>query len=369
VRVAVIGGGAMGAATSWRLARRGVDVVCYDRHSPPHALGSTHGESRIIRTAYFEGPWYVPLLQEAFPLWRELEAVTGAEVLTMTGALMIGDRSSEAVTGAMASAREHNLDVELLDTAERRQRYRGHVVRDGDVAVLDKQAGILRPETAVAAMLSQVPVVSRGTEIKSSAELLDSFDAVVVAAGPWTPELIGWLPLKIERQVHVWFAMDRGVDWLTPGQFPVFILQSREFGDVYGFPTLDGMSVKIGRHHDGEYTDPHRIRRVVDEIDIDPLRRGTETYLRGVSGRVVKTLTCMYTNTQDGHFVIDFSPADKRVVVISACSGHGFKFAPVIGDIAADLVCDGATKRDISRFSAARFAASHVPDDHDDRDQ
>src|SRR5256884_5331084 len=116
MRVAVIGGGAMGAATSWRLAKRGVDVVCYDRYSPPHAYGSSHGESRIIRTAYFEGAWYVPLLQEVFPMWRELESITGAAILKMTGALMIGDESSEVVVGAQASAREHGLDAELLDT-------------------------------------------------------------------------------------------------------------------------------------------------------------------------------------------------------------------------------------------------------------
>ena len=367
MRVAVIGGGVMGAAASWRLAKRGVDVVCFDRHSPPHSLGSSHGESRIIRTAYFEGSWYVPLLQEAFPLWRELEAASGATILTMTGALMIGSESSEAVTRALASASEHDLDVQLLDAAELGRRYRGHMVRDEDVAVLDKQAGILRPEAAVTAMLSRVPDVERDTRIESVADLLDRFDAVVVAAGPWTSELIDWLPLKVERQVHLWFAMESGVDWLTPERFPVFIRQSDEFGDLYGFPTLDGASTKMGRHHDGEFTDPYRIRREVDESDIDPLRRAAAKYTRGVSQQVVRTLTCMYTNTPDGHFVIDFSPDDQRVVVISACSGHGFKFAPVIGDIAADLVTAGGTERDISHFSAARFAPAHVPDHHDDQ--
>ena len=368
MRVAVIGGGAMGAATSWRLAERGVDVVCYDRYSPPHDLGSTHGESRIIRSAYFEGPWYVPLVKEAFQLWRDLESETGAELLTMTGALMIGTPDSEAVTGAMESAKTHGLDVELLGADELRRRYQGHVARDDQVAVLDKQAGIIHPEAAVAAMLSKAPAVVRDTTVGSVADLVDSFDAVVVAAGPWTPELVHWIPLQVERQVHVWFELEGGVDWLTPERFPAFILQSREFGDVYGIPSLDGTSMKVGRHHEGEFTDPHGIRRIVDETDIDPLRRMAATYLRGLTGRATRTLTCMYTNTPDRNFVIDFSPGDRRVVVISACSGHGFKFAPVIGDIAADLVCDGATKRDISRFAAARFATSHVPDDHNDRD-
>ena len=203
MRVAVVGGGAMGAATSWRLAHRGVDVVCYDRYSPPHSLGSTHGDSRIIRTAYFEGGWYVPLVREAFTLWRELESETGADLLTMTGALMIGEPDSAAVKGALASASTHGLEIEQLDAVELGRRYPGHIVPDGQVAVLDKQAGILNPEAAVAAMLSRTPAVVRNSPVASLSDLVDSFDAVVVAVGPWTPELIDWIPLHVERQVHV----------------------------------------------------------------------------------------------------------------------------------------------------------------------
>lgn len=363
MRVAVIGGGVMGAATAWRLAARGVEVVVYDRHSPPHALGSSHGESRIIRTAYFEGPWYVPLLHEAFALWRELEAASGKRILTMTGALMIGDPSSDVVAGAQASAREHGLDAEYLETDAFRERFPGHVVRDGDVAVLDRQAGVLNPEAAVSSMLALAPRISRETEVKSIAEVRRRFDAVVVAAGPWTPELVDWIPLRVERQVHGWFSIAREANWFGPDRFPAFVRKSEERGFMYGIPSLDGKTLKIGRHHDGEFTTPHAIRRRVDERDLDPLRLLAATYLRGVSGHVTRTLTCMYTNTPDNHFVIDFSPEDERVVVISACSGHGFKFGPIIGDIAADLVVDGGTRRDISHFSARRFAtAPHVPD-------
>src|SRR6266566_9519305 len=369
MRVAVIGGGAMGAATSWRLAKRGVDVVCFDRHSPPHAFGSTHGESRIIRTAYFEGSFYVPLLEEAFAMWRELESVSGSQLLRMTGALYIGSASSEAVVGAQQSAKEHGLDIDVLSAAELRKRYRGHITHDGDVAVLDRQAGILNPEGAVTSMLQLVPEIRRNEHVATVESLLREFDSVVVAAGPWTPDLIDWIPLRIERQVHVWFSIARDADWFAPDRFPVFIRQSEQFGDVYGSPTLDGVSVKVGRHHAGDFTDPDHIRRRVDEVDVDPLRLTAATFMRGVSCHVTRTLTCMYSNTPDHDFVIDFSPRDKRVVVLSPCSGHGFKFAPVIGDIAADLVCDGETKRDISHFSAARFApSSHVPDDQAQRD-
>jgi sarcosine oxidase len=155
--------------------------------------------------------------------------------------------------------------------------------------------------------------------------------------------------------VLTWFAIDEKADWLTPHRFPVFIRQAEGFGDVYGFPTLDGTSVKIARHHEGDATDPEHVLREVSDRELDPLRRYVRTRLRGVSQNVVRTATCMYTNTPDGHFAIGLNPKDPRVTVLSACSGHGLKFSPVIGDIAADLVSGGRTPRDISHFSLERF--------------
>jgi sarcosine oxidase len=360
----------MGAATGWRLANRGVQVVCFDRHSPPHSLGSSHGESRITRTAYFEGAWYVPLIEETFPLWRELEGVSGARLLTLTGALVIGSRSADTITGALAAATTHGLDARLLDAEELRHNYPGHVVRAGDVAILDAQAGFVRPEAAVAAMIDRMVVlggeIRRGVVVKdlstqsdqvevTTDETRESFDGVVIAAGPWMPALAAWLPLAVERQVLAWLELERGADWLTPDRFPVFIRQTDELGDIYGVPTLDGMSIKVARHHGGDLTDPDSVRHELTDAELDPLRTFAAKYLRGVTNRVTRTAVCMYTNTPDRDFVIDFHPEDARIVLISACSGHGFKFAPVVGDIAADLVCDGQTSRDISRFSIARF--------------
>jgi sarcosine oxidase len=370
MRVAVVGCGAMGAATGWRLAKRGAKVVCFDRHSPPHSLGSSHGESRITRTAYFEGPWYVPLLQEAFPMWRELEQDGGAELMTITGALMIGQPSAEVIRGALAAASEHDLDARLLNTDELRRGYPGHVLGAGEVAVLDAQAGFVRPEAAVSAMIGRLIAlggeVRRGVVVTSvssrsdgvqvaTAGTVDTFDALVIAAGPWTRELVP-LPLTVERQVLAWLAIEKDAGWLSPDHFPVFFHETKELGDIYGFPTLDGVSVKIARHHDGEAADPATIRRDVTEAELAPLQTFARTYLRGVSERVTRTAVCMYTNTPDRHFAIDLHPDDPRIVVISACSGHGFKFAPVIGEIGADLVYEGRTSRDIARFGIARFA-------------
>jgi sarcosine oxidase len=369
MRVAVVGCGAMGAATGWRLAKRGVQVVCFDRFSPPHALGSTHGESRITRTAYFEGPWYVPLLQETFPMWHELERASGSQVLTLTGALMIGSPSSEVITGTQAAASAHGLDIEVLDAAEATERYPGQVLDHGEVAILDRQGGFVRPEAAVAAMIDQL--VASGGEMRrntvvtsvdgrsvTAGGVRESFDAVVVAAGPWTRDLVPWLPLTVERQVMVWLAIEDGFDWFSPDRFPVFIRQTDDFGDTYGIPTLDGASVKVARHHDGKAADPDHVQRDVTADDLDRVRAVAAKYLRGVSDRVTKAAVCMYTNTPDQHFAVGPHPDDARLVVLSACSGHGFKFAPVIGDIAADLVCDGGTSRDISQISLERFVRS-----------
>lgn len=363
----------MGAATGWRLAARGAQVVCFDRHSPPHALGSSHGESRIIRTAYLEAPWYVPLLQEAFPLWRELEAESGTQLLTLTGALMIGSQSSDTVKGAMAAVKEHGLDARVLDASEVRRRYAGHVVGDNDVAVLDAQAGFLRPEAAIAAMneritatggevrskvrVTSVAAGSNGVEVMT-ADTREQFDAAVIATGPWMSELLGWLPLTVERQVMAWFRIQGDADWLSPDRFPVFIRDTGDLGEIYGLPTLDGVSIKIARHHQGEPTAPDTIRRDVTDADLDPLRMFITTRLRGVTRHVTRTAVCLYTNTPDGHFIVDRHPDESRIVLISACSGHGFKFAPIIGDIAADLVIDERTSRDISHFAAARFTKS-----------
>lgn len=374
MRVAVVGCGAMGAASGWRLAQRGAQLVCFDRHSPPHPFGSSHGESRITRTAYFEGAWYVPLLQETFPLWRELELAAGERLLTMTGALMIGPPDSEAITGALAAAATHGLDARLLETGELRKRYPAHVVGSGDVAVLDAQAGFVRPEAAVAAMIDRLVAlggeIRRGVVVKAvksraaGVEVVtdaggETFDAAVIAAGAWMPDMCA-LPLTVERQVLAWLGIERDVDRLTPGRFPVFFRQTFDLGDIYGVPTLDGVSIKIARHHDGEATDPETVRRDVSDAELAPLQAFARSYLRGVTGSVTRTTVCLYTNTADRHFVIDLHPDDSRIVVISACSGHGFKFAPVIGDIAADLVCEGRTSRDISRFTVARFSKPHV---------
>jgi sarcosine oxidase len=360
----------MGAATGWRLAARGLRPTCFDRHSPPHALGSSHGETRVTRTAYYEGAWYVPLLRRTFPLWRELEATTAADLLSLTGALMIGRPADTVVSGALAAAAEHRLDTAVLTATEIRERYPGHRVRDDEVAVVDVLAGFVRPEAAIAAMIARLTalggVVRRDLEVtgvrgrRDGVEVVTPegrqlFDRVVVSAGARVRGLLPWLPVTVSRQVLAWFEIDRGAGWLTPDRFPVYFHHTPELGDIYGLPTVDGRTVKLAGHHPGEPADPDSIRREVAETDIAPLRAFAERHLRGVTGRVARAAVCMYTNTVDRDFVVDRHPDDPRIVIVSACSGHGFKFAPVIGEIAADLATEGATSHDIGHFALSRL--------------
>jgi sarcosine oxidase len=370
MRVAVIGCGAMGAASAWRLRKRGADVVAFDRYSPPHNRGSTHGESRITRTAYMEGAFYVPLLRESFPLWRELESDSGAQLLTITGLLTIGRPDSHSVKAVLTTAREQKLETQVLDAAEVRRRHPGHMLSDDEVAVFDPQAGYLLPEKAVEAMtggldlhrdepVNAIDMRSDGVDVTTERGT-ERFDAAVIATGPWIRELVPTLPVTGERQPMVWLSLQSGVDWFGPDRFPVWLREGTPQGDAYGFPSLDGSSIKIGLHHGGDPADPDTLKRSVTDADLDPIRLFVTRYLRGVTRHVAHSVVCIYTNCPDDDFIVDVHPESSRVVVLSPCSGHGFKFAPVIGDIAADLVLDGQTKRDISRFSLSRFVKPGV---------
>jgi sarcosine oxidase len=369
--VAVVGLGGMGSAALWRAAVRGARVVGIDRYAPPHDRGSTHGESRIIRTAYFEDPAYLPLLREAFPLWRELERESGEELLTLTGAAMIGRRDSEVVAGALRTAEEHDLAHELVTGAEAARRFPRHVLGDDDVVFHERDGGVLRPERCVSAalrvaanagarvitgaMVHTVEPRGDGVRIHTDAAVIEA-RAAVVCAGPWLSALLPGLavPLTVERQVNAWFrAGDARLD--SARRSPVFIREMPGGRLVYGAPSLDGETIKVALHHEGARVDPDGVPREVTGADIEPLRDHVTRWMRGVEPEVSRAITCMYTNTPDEHFVIDTLPGAPQIAVVSACSGHGFKFATIIGDVAADLALQGGTERPIAAFSLRRF--------------
>jgi sarcosine oxidase len=368
--VVVVGVGTAGSAALWRLARRGVAVVGVEQFEPGHDRGSGHGESRIIRTAYHEDPAYVPLVREAWPLWRSLEEESGAAVLTQTGALMIGPAGGELLTGVAAAVRTHGLDHQLLDGEACRRRFPQHRLHPGDEAVFEPDAGFLRPELAIKAMTARATAsgatLLTGHRVHAVEPAPDGVRVVldgrtitarhgVVCAGAWLPGLLPTFagPLEVERQVQAWFPVADPMVY-TPERFPVFIREhDKHF--LYGFPTLDGKTVKVGIHHEGRTVEPDEIDRTIHDADTAPLGALVAALVDGADPMPSRAAICMYTNAPDGHFVIGRVPGIDTLTVVSACSGHGFKFAPVVGEIAADLAVDGASDRPIALFDPRRL--------------
>jgi sarcosine oxidase len=365
--VAIVGMGAMGSLSAWRLAARGLRVIAFERFRPGHDRGSSHGDTRIFRTAYFESPEYVPLLHRAKQLWRELEADTGTDLLTMTGGLTIGSPDCGLVTGVLASAERHVLPHQVFDARQMEKLHPQHRLEAGEVAVFEHEAGFLRPERSVAAAAARAEALGArvmvetevtSIEASSSGVIVESSrgrfaaEHALVAAGPWTAKLLPGLglPLKVERQVQAWLAIDDPAAF-SPARFPIFIREINGGRFRYGFPTTDGRSVKLGVHHEGSESDPDSIDREVTEADLQPLTAFSRDMLRDVSDRVIDACTCMYSNTPDERFMV-LSPAEMPAVsVLSACSGHGFKFAPVIGELVAGSIVEGSALPSIIRTS------------------
>jgi sarcosine oxidase len=368
--VIVVGVGSMGSMTLWRLARRGIAAIGIEQFEPGHDRGSGHGESRIIRTAYYEGPDYVPLVRSAYGLWRELEAETGTHLLTMTGAIMIGHPRDELLAGVLRSIREHGLEHDLLDRAETHRLYPQHRLLPSEMAVVEREAGFLFPELAIRTATSRATALGAGllTGTRVTSMVLDRGMVTVVAGGeayrarravvsvgPWLGKLLPELrlPIRVERQLQAWFPAKRLEDFL-PARFPVF-MHERAGTYLYGLPSLDGRTVKVAVHHQGRDADPDALLREAEEAELSPLSAMVEDRLRGLVPRPSRLSVCMYDNTPDIHFIVGRHPSAENVIVLGGFSGHGFKFAPVIGDAATDLVLDGSTGYPIAGFDPTRF--------------
>lgn len=369
--VAVVGLGVTGAAALRELARRGFRTVGIDRFTPGHDRGSSHGETRIIRLGYFEHPSYVPLLRRSYELWRELEASSGRKLMRLTGIVEIGMPIGPLVSGTLAAAREHELPHEIMDGHETMRRFPAFRIPGDYVGVLQPDGGFVAAEATVEALLAMadaakaeirtgVRVLSiaphgSGVRINTSAGDIEARSAIV-AAGPWLKDLLPALPapLRATREVMAWFT-PRDPAPFAPGRFPVFILESRH-GMHYGFPLSPAGTVKVAKHHHRNETiyadDP---RRPVSETDEALIRGAIESHLPAANGPLAAAKTCIYTMAPDHDFIVDRLPDAPNVIIASPCSGHGFKFAPVMGEILADLAAEGGTAHDISRFRLARF--------------
>jgi sarcosine oxidase len=370
--VIVAGLGAMGSATVAQLALKGKRVLGLDRWAPGHPFGSSHGDSRIIREMYFEHPMYVPLLQRAYELWAELEARVDEKLLNLHGGLMIGHENGMLVTGTLRSAREHRLKHEILTPAEVKQRYPAFDLESHLVAVVDPRAGWLDPEQCNAAHLKvaaqngadlrfEEPVIAwtaddDGVSVTTSHASYTAGNLVLAVgarAGVLLEDL--GLPLEIERQVVFWMQPKQEAEY-DRSIFPIWAYEYKPGFIAYGFPNLP-LGVKASGMHSGVVYDfADDVDRSIHEDEAEALKNAIRPVLPELAASPVRgATTCLFTNTPDHDFLIDFHPDYPRVLISSACSGHGFKFASVVGEIQADLVANGRSRFDLSPFVLSRF--------------
>ncbi|MBI3848916.1 MAG: N-methyl-L-tryptophan oxidase [Verrucomicrobia bacterium] len=364
--VIVVGLGAMGSAAACHLAKRGKKILGLDRFTPPHAFGSSHGQTRIIREAYFEHPLYVPLIQRAYELWAELERQAGRPLFLQTGGLMIGQPDGVLVRGAKRSAEEHHLQHEMLTAHEVRLRFPVLTPSDDMVAVWEARAGILFPEACIEVHLAAArtrgarlhfaeqvlrwDACSSGVNVRTSRGEYQA-ERLILTAGSWINSLLPdlKLPFSVERQVLFWFEPRTQAAAFHPDRCPIHIWEHEPGEFFYGFPDL-GNGVKVARHHQGERADPDKIRREVDAVEIESMQAVVRRFLPSATGPLRSSAVCMYTDTPDEHFFIDAHPAFPQVTIASPCSGHGFKFSCVIGEILADHILGDKSRFDLSLF-------------------
>jgi sarcosine oxidase len=367
----VLGLGGMGSAAAFHLARRGHRVLGLDQFPPAHARGSSHGHTRIIRTAYYEHPGYVPLVRRAFDLWYELEQIAGRPLLIPADCLGLGPPKGDVVSGVQRSAAEHGLTVEMLTAAEVAYRYPAFRPPEEFVGVVEHRAGMLLVEECVKAHLAAAAAAgaalhhdepvrewkAEGNEVVVTTDRATYRAAkLVVTAGAWATQYLADLgvPFRVLRQVMLWFAPPDPT-LVRRDRFPVYLIESPT-GAYYGMPMLDARGHKAARHFGApELESPAGVDWQVLPEDVEIGTRFVGTYLPAAAGPCTHSQVCLYTATPDRHFVIDVHPWYPHVAVAAGFSGHGFKFAPAVGEILADLVETGRTRHAIELFAATRF--------------
>jgi sarcosine oxidase len=377
----VVGLGAMGSATVYQLAKRGQKVLGIDRYNPPHSVGSSHGESRIIRQAIAESPEYTPLVLRSYELWREIEQEANVDLLTITGILIMVSNNEKGknkfLSNTIAAANKYDIPHDVLSAEQIDQRFPWFNLKGDEQGYFEAGAGFLRPEKCIAAQLSLAKKL--GVELHEHEQFISfteqndgvivktnkgeyQADQLILTPGAWISE---FLPkkyqenFKVYRQNLFWFEVKGDPAHFQPGKFPVF---NWEFNNaledyLYGFPLLDGDTAMKVATEDYEVTvDPND---TVREVSKDEIEKMHEVYIRPnlpfLSRKCVKAKTCLYTVTPDMQFIIDHHPASDNVIFASPCSGHGFKHSAAIGELLTDMATGKQTRIDISNFAMKRL--------------
>lgn len=373
----VVGTGGFGSSCLYHLAARGVRVLGLDRFPPGHGQGSSHGGTRIIRQAYFEHPDYVPLLRRAYDQWRELEAWSGRELMKICGLFLAGPPEGEAVAGTRLAAKTHNLEIHNVSSAdltrEGERRFPGFRVPDGFDVVVEPAGGYLQVEDCVRTHIELA--CKAGAEHQSGATIVgwesdgrtvhvrtesDEYEAasLILTPGAWADHLLndvaGMPTLHVLRKTMHWHQVRSSVyDVASGGQGFLFEMP---YGTFYGFPSLDGSTLKLAEHSGGEaLTDPLLVDRSLRTSDTKPIGRFLNEVMPDVDPQTGRHSVCMYTVTPDGHFIVDRHSEYDNVFFGAGFSGHGFKFTSVIGEALAALAIDGSTDQPIDFLGLSRF--------------
>lgn len=367
----VIGGGTMGSAVAWDLGKRGLSGLVLERFQHFHDKGAHHGDTRVFRHAYAESPDYVPLVRRADTLWQELEAESGNEILVRCGGLELSAPGFPHARAARASADEHGIPYEWLTPEEARRRWPMVSVPDGWDVLFSDRAGFTRTEPALRSMMAGA--VARGIELRQhepatgwgaepggvwvqTAEGRHTADMLFITSGAWSSRVMAdlGLPLTVLRKVLWWLGVERPADY-APERFPVFIADYEGAG-VYGFPMIDERGMKIANHDGGDLTTIEEIDRTARREEGATPRAAAKLLFPGVNSEDVRhSAVCTYTMTPDTHFVVDRHPEHANVLIGAGFSGHGFKFAPAIGEFLVDLAVD-PTARPLPILALDRFA-------------
>lgn len=367
----VIGLGGMGSATVCELARRGQRVLGIEQFDLGHARGSSHGQSRIIRQAYFEHPDYVPLLQAAYTGWQRLAETTDLEIINLCGLVMAGKDTDAVIRGTREAAAQHGLPLEVGVASDVAERYPGLHFGDGSTVLFDPIGGYLRVENCVQAHLDESRRLGATLHAQEFTQWWDasakgvrvvtdraSYDAkgLVICAGPWASQAVASLdlPLSVHRMVTAWFPTTRPAYARANGA-PVFACQS-EHGFFYSIPALDDRGVKVAGHEPGpRVSDPAEVDRNVTTEDLAPIRQFTKRHMPDLPDEPGDSNVCLYTMTPDGHFILDRHPKHDNVFFGAGFSGHGFKFCPAIGTLLADMVTGDTLSLPADFLSLGRF--------------